>query len=734
MAWQLELGISTPDSKSFTKTIKKAGESLEKLDKESKESDKAVASLSKSLIIAGAAAAIASAGIIALNTLIQQSAEAYASLENRLIAVGRIAGLSAEGLGQLEESFRSLAVQTGISTAIIAEFAEQGARFGIRGADDLINFTESMTLLGAVTGNVTAKMVKDLARIRELTDAEGSSFNNLANAVVELGNNFATSEDQIARTTARISTDLAQFNVGTDFALGLGTALDSMGISAERGGSAMQRLSTSLKDLEIDGGAAFRQLAEASGLTQKAFSDLVKSNPAEGVVQLARAGADSEKVLDSLGVKSIRATAVFSTLSANSKQLAKSMDLASESIESTTTLMEQAATQSESLENLQKRLAEAQDQIASAFGAEVADNAKVYLNTLIDITEAFNDTGDATSGAALHGVEALGKETRKWFGILADIRDSVLPALTTSLDIAAAGIAGVSLALENTGDIVFGGAVEGLLNLFDANEAVTAELEKQNILQGQLTTAAIKRGKVAREQKAAELAAEKSISEEQRARNDLIDKARADSKEQKKNYDDNVKILAKGNVELEKMLGMLSQDLQLAGLDDIDRQFEQAAIDLKSGMTEAGEAFGKAFDAAKAIGTSEKDLSKMRADYDGIVEALKGLEEVTIREVTEAVKGDRDDAFADLDDANNRLTDLQQEVQQPEATTAAITSQEEGISFAAGIAAQNQADTIAAQARKKEIDEARKQRDEAAELLREQNDTLKKLAKGTYSG
>lgn len=733
MAWKLELGIKTPDTKGFIKAIKKAGTSLKKLDKESKNTDDAMEKLKLAFKQAGVGLATFVTGVIFLNKVIEKATGAYADFEDKLVAIGRIAGVNSEQIGVLEESFRALAVQTGISTAVIAEFAEQGARFGIRGVEELKDFTESMTLLGAVTGNVTAKMVKDLARVNELTDGEGSSFANMSNAIVELGNNFATSEAQIARTTARIATDLAQFNVGTDFALGLGTALDSMGISAERGGSAMQRLAASLKDAAVDGGPAIRDLAKEAGLTQKAFTEMVEANPAEAVIELAKAGADSSRVLDLLSIKGVRATAVFSTLAANSGSLAKSMDLASSSIKQTNALMDQSAIQAETLKNLQKRLAEATDQVASAFGQEVADSSKDYLNTLIKVTEEFNGTADASEGS-LEGIKLLGEESRKWFGILSDIRSLAVVPLAAAFDRVAGKVAGISKDLEIVGEAVFGGAIEGITNLLDVNEALTIELETQIEQQTFLDKLAVDAWKKREKDKKAEIVLAASLTDEAIKLAAIQDKVFVDSKRQKNNYEDNVEVIKKSSAAFRELLNIANEDLTLAGLSDVDRQLENSAISLRESLAEAGAEFNKAFTASREIGTAQSDLSKMVDDFEAIVAALEGLSDIEIKEITESVRADRDDAFADLDKANDKLTELQEKVATPEANTAAIASQAEGIAFASNIAAQNQKDTLEAQLRKKAIEEARKQRDEAADLVRELNESVKNLAKGTYSG
>lgn len=64
-------------------------------------------------------------------------------------------------------------------------------------------------------------------------------YQNLGSAIVDLGNNYATTEQDIVNMATRLAATATTAGISEQGILALSTALSSVGIEAEAGGTAM---------------------------------------------------------------------------------------------------------------------------------------------------------------------------------------------------------------------------------------------------------------------------------------------------------------------------------------------------------------------------------------------------------------------------------------------------------------------------------------------------------------
>ena len=94
-----------------------------------------------------------------------------------------------------------------------------------------------------------------------------------------LGNNFNTTEDDIAQMAVRLAPAAAQLNMTEGDVLGLATALSEAKITAEGGGTAMTQVLTNINNQMV----AFRtgaennlpRIAEIAGMSAEEFADVL---------------------------------------------------------------------------------------------------------------------------------------------------------------------------------------------------------------------------------------------------------------------------------------------------------------------------------------------------------------------------------------------------------------------------------------------------------------------------
>ena len=105
-----------------------------------------------------------------------------------------------EGYDVLDDAIWRLTQETSSSYEEIAKVMEWAGQLGVplgEGGKDLINFTKIMVELGDTT-NLTAEMAaENLAKFMNIVGTAPDDVDNLGAAIVDLGNNYATTEADI---------------------------------------------------------------------------------------------------------------------------------------------------------------------------------------------------------------------------------------------------------------------------------------------------------------------------------------------------------------------------------------------------------------------------------------------------------------------------------------------------------------------------------------------------------
>ena len=160
--------------------------------------------------------------------------------ESAFTGVRKTVNASEEEFKSLEGSLKSLAGETGITFVELSKIGELGGQLGV-GIEDLDKFTETVAKLGATTNLSVEEAATSFARIANVTGEPLSKIDKLGSVVVELGNNFATTEAEIVAITQRLSSAGTVAGVASQDLFAIGTALTSVGIQSEAGGTAVSR-------------------------------------------------------------------------------------------------------------------------------------------------------------------------------------------------------------------------------------------------------------------------------------------------------------------------------------------------------------------------------------------------------------------------------------------------------------------------------------------------------------
>jgi TP901 family phage tail tape measure protein len=112
-----------------------------------------------------------------------------------------------------------------------------------------------------------------------------TEFSNFGFALVDLGNNFATTESAVMDMATRLGSACSQIGLSEAQILGFATALSSVELEAQAGGTAFSKAMIAMQVAVETGDGSLTDFACDAGLSRKEFQALWKSDPAGAIEQ-----------------------------------------------------------------------------------------------------------------------------------------------------------------------------------------------------------------------------------------------------------------------------------------------------------------------------------------------------------------------------------------------------------------------------------------------------------------
>lgn len=389
----------------------------------------------------------------------------------------------------LETSLRGLAKELPSTHSEIAAVAEAAGQLGIQ-TQDITAFTKTMIDMGESTNLSAEDAATAIAKIANITGMTSSEYQRFGSSVVALGNNFATTEADIVQMSNRLASAGTLAGLSNQEILGLATAMSSVGIEAEAGGTAMTQTLTAIEKAAVEGGDSLDQFAKVAGMSSSEFAKQWNEKPIEaiqsfikGLGELDGKGESATLMLDEMGLSGVRQSNMLKSLALASDTLSGAVDMSTQAWEENTALTNEAGTRYETTESKLKMLRNEAVDAAIEFGGPLVDALRDGLEASKPLIKSFGDMAKAFSsldkeqqqniikwglmaaaaGPALKllggGISVIGK-TRKAVGLLSNgiVELAAASAEKKALPFLAKNILGIGTAATTASGVGAAGA------------------------------------------------------------------------------------------------------------------------------------------------------------------------------------------------------------------------------------------------------------------------------------
>lgn len=311
----------------------------------------------------------------------------------------------------LSDGIRQMAKELPASAVEIANVAEVAGQLGIK-AEDILTFSRTMIDMGESTNLSAEDAASSIAKIANILGLTSDEYKRFGSSVVDLGNNFATTERDIVEMTNRLAAGGKLAGLTAPEILGLATAMSSVGIEAEAGGTAMTQTLTAIGNAVSlttkDSADDLALIAKIAGTTSEEFQKAWKEKPAEalqafikGLNTAREQGANMDAILMKLGMTGVRQGNMLKSLALSSDKMSAAVARSNKAWKENTALTNEANKRYETTESQLKMFKNQVTDLAIEFGGpllkalrEGLTSAKPWIDTLAKMAKQFSSMSE----------------------------------------------------------------------------------------------------------------------------------------------------------------------------------------------------------------------------------------------------------------------------------------------------------------------------------------------------
>ena len=270
--------------------------------------------------------------------------------EDGLVGVGKTTNIIGPALDSLGDDILQLGSGLRNGTEELLGIAQAAGQLGVSGKAGILAFTETVAMLGSASNLVGEEAATKLARMLNIAGEAPETVGTLAAVIVELGNNVAATEKEIAHTATQVALATSAFGVSSAEAAAFGATLAALGVRAELAGSSIGRSFRAIDAAVRQGGAQMKVLEKITGQTAASITKTFGESATKGfqlfIEGLGRikseegAGGVTE-ALEEMGLSGEEILKVLPTMAGASELFGASIDRAGTQVLNATALIDE---------------------------------------------------------------------------------------------------------------------------------------------------------------------------------------------------------------------------------------------------------------------------------------------------------------------------------------------------------------------------------------------------------
>lgn len=456
MLFALEAQLGREFRTTFAKARGELGDTADSAESFGSRATQAVDAVSSVLAAAGISAALKE-----IKEGFDECVQASMDFESAITGVAKTTDLTDEELADMSDAIKAMSTEIPASTTEIAAVAEAAGQLGIQ-KDALLDFTRVMTMLGTATNMTAEDAATALARFANITGMSADNYDRLGAVIVDLGNNFATTESEITQMGTRLASGGKLAGLTEPQIMALAAAMSSVGIEAEAGGTAMTQTLNAIEKAVATGEDSLQSFADVTGMSADSFAEMWNTDALgaltafiRGLGNLDEQGESAVLVLEDLGLTGIRQSNMLKSLALAADQMDSAVQTANTAWDENIALTNEA----------NKRYATTQSKL------DMMQNA--YNNLKVAVGDAFTPALRDAYDAGTDVLNVLGEFVQENPALVKGVATftGVVGGATVALT-AYAAISKVIKALDMA--TMFGGAVGPIMLGVTAVAALTA--------------------------------------------------------------------------------------------------------------------------------------------------------------------------------------------------------------------------------------------------------------------
>ena len=307
---------------------------------------------------------------------------------------------TASQMANLKKGIKDMSEEIPASTTEISAVAEAAGQLGIQ-TDNILSFTKTMINMGNATNLSADEAATTLARFANVTKMSQSDFDRLGSVIVALGNNYATTEAKITDMGMNLAAAGTQVGMSQSQIMALATALSSVGLEAEAGGTAFSKVMVNMQLAVEKGGDSLNDFATVAGMSSSQFQKAFKEDATnaimkfvEGLSKSGERGKSAIKVLDDMGITETRLRDALLRSANASEVMSSAIELGNEAWNDNTALANEANKRYQTLDSRLEMTKNKIINVATSAGDKLTPSFNKALDKVDALVEKFGNLNE----------------------------------------------------------------------------------------------------------------------------------------------------------------------------------------------------------------------------------------------------------------------------------------------------------------------------------------------------